>query len=313
MSDNIYSYIEENFNIKITDYQFKRDYIKNPLKLSKNFKKTEQPYKEDLEYLYITLNLTLNDLSKLFQVSFRTTRKYPLRYNIKKKKDKILENTIKSINKIYHTNIINIKQLEISKINDKKSRLERYGNENYNNIEKMKQTCLEKYGVQYYTQTTEYKKYMKNIKIIENQKNKEYLTKMKNNSFNISHVEEEIYILLCQKYKEVKRQYKSEKYPFACDFYIPEIDTYIEYQGWWGHGSEPFDNTNINHIEIIKNWNKKSFEVNYQGKLKKMYNYAIKTWTIKDPNKRDIAKKNNLKWLEFFNINQFKEWLKTIS
>lgn len=32
MSNDIYSYIKENFGIEITDYQFKRDYIKEPLK-----------------------------------------------------------------------------------------------------------------------------------------------------------------------------------------------------------------------------------------------------------------------------------------
>ena len=31
LSDDIYTYIEQNFNIKITDYQFKRDY-KRPIK-----------------------------------------------------------------------------------------------------------------------------------------------------------------------------------------------------------------------------------------------------------------------------------------
>ena len=31
MSDNIYNYLKENFNINVTDYQFKRDYIKEPL------------------------------------------------------------------------------------------------------------------------------------------------------------------------------------------------------------------------------------------------------------------------------------------
>ena len=55
MTDDIYTYIEENFNIKITDYQFKRDYIKNPLIISKNIKITEKPFKEDFNFLYNTL------------------------------------------------------------------------------------------------------------------------------------------------------------------------------------------------------------------------------------------------------------------
>ena len=61
MSKNIYDYLKENFNIE-TDYKFKRDYIKNPLKISQYSKYTENPFKEDLEYLYITLNISLKQL-----------------------------------------------------------------------------------------------------------------------------------------------------------------------------------------------------------------------------------------------------------
>ena len=32
-------------------------------------------------------------------------------------------------------------------------------------------------------------------------------------------------------------------------------------------------------------------------------------WTINDPLKRNIAKENNLNYLEFFNINELKDWL----
>lgn len=68
MSDDIYTYIKQNFNIKITDYQFKRDYIKNPLYIAKNGIGSKRPYKENLEYLYIELNLTRLNLSILFNM-----------------------------------------------------------------------------------------------------------------------------------------------------------------------------------------------------------------------------------------------------
>lgn len=42
----------------------------------------------------------------------------------------------------------------------KKTRLEKYGNENYTNIEKARQTCLEKYGKESYFSTDEFKKYI---------------------------------------------------------------------------------------------------------------------------------------------------------
>ena len=101
--NNIYTYIEENFNIKITDYQFKRDYIKNPLK------RGEKPYKEDLEYLYLTLNLSTKDLSKLFNICHTSSKKIIHFYNINKTKDMKI----------------------------------------FSGKEKYKQTCLKKYGTEY--------------------------------------------------------------------------------------------------------------------------------------------------------------------
>ena len=129
----------------------------------------------------------------------------------------------------------------------------------------------------------------------------------KNKTINSSKIEEEIYKLLREKYSKVKRQYRSEEYPFACDFYIPEIDTYIEYQGTWFHGKEPYIGTE-EQKSIIELWKAKSVELNFQGKEKRQYKRAIKIWTIEDPLKREIAKKNNLNWIEFFNMNQFLDW-----
>ena len=68
--------------------------------------------------------------------------------------------------------------------------------------------------------------------------------------------------LLQEKFKSVKRQYKSDLYPFNCDFYLPECDLYIEFQGHWSHGPrmarEPYDKTNPLHNEIVKNWKLKN-------------------------------------------------------
>ena len=40
------------------------------------------------------------------------------------------------------------------------------------------------------------------------------------------------------------------------------------------------------------------------------YDNAISTWTIRDVNKRKIAKENKLNWIEFFSILELNEWLK---
>lgn len=125
-------------------------------------------------------------------------------------------------------------------------------------------------------------------------------TKRANKSFNTSKPEEIIYQLLTDKFGiNIKRQYASELYPFACDFYIPSLNLYIEYQGLWTHGGEPFDKDNKKHLEKIKKW---------QNSDSDFYSLAINVWTVSDPLKRETAKKNNLNWIEFFTIDQFMEW-----
>lgn len=128
---------------------------------------------------------------------------------------------------------------------------------------------------------------------------KEYNTKKKNNSFNSSRQEDQIYQLLLQKFDKVERQYKSEKYPFLCDLYIPSIDLYIEYQGFWHHGNEPYNENNEKHKKIIEKW---------KSKKSGFYNIGIHVWTISDPLKRQIAKENDLNWIEFFNMEEFYQW-----
>ena len=41
----------------------------------------------------------------------------------------------------------------------------------------------------------------------------------------------------------------------------------------------------------------------------KFYNNAITTWTIRDVNKRETAKKNNLNWIEFFDASKLIDFI----
>ena len=148
--------------------------------------------------------------------------------------------------------------------------------------DKMKETCKEKYNTEWAMQNPEIN-------------DKRINTCLKNNSFNKSKPEELIYELLKTKFKEVKRQYKTKEYPFYCDFYIPELDLYIEYQGHFTHNFKPFEGTpeDLEKLEILISKERKN---------------TINIWTIRDPFKRQTAKDNHLNWLEFFNINDFKVW-----
>ena len=180
--------------------------------------------------------------------------------------------------------------------------IDKYGSlENYYLVSNLnrKETCIENMGVEHCMQnpevlakTLETKRAWSDEFKAEIQK-KQYLTKKKNNSFNSSKAEDDMYIELCKKYKEVKRQYNSIEYPFNCDFYIPEENLYIEYQGSWTHGDEPFDRTNSKHIEKLEIMKEKA-------KSSKYWANAITTWTIRDVKKRKIAAKNNLNYIEIF-------------
>ena len=163
--------------------------------------------------------------------------------------------------------------------------------------EKIKNTCLKKYNETSFSKTKLFKSILNNKQEIIKQKI--YNTHKQNNSFNISKQEDECYNILKEKYPDIVRQYKSDKYPFACDFYIPSLDLYIEYNGSWTHGNKPFENTKEDNIKL-EYW---------KSKNTKYYNNAIQTWTIRDPQKRKIAKENNLNYLEIWNIKDLIEWL----
>lgn len=191
------------------------------------------------------------------------------------------------------------------KIKDKISEtwMKKYGVKHYSKSEdrknKIRKTCLERYNAESWIKSEVAKKTANDRKI------KEIETKRIRKTLTTSKFEENVYQLLLEKFSEVKRQYKSELYPHHCDFYIPSINTYIEIQGNWTHGKHPFDPNNP------KDHEQKQF-LEEKAKTSKYYAVALNVWTISDPSKRETAKKNNLNYLEFWNIEDVKNWLKTV-
>lgn len=169
----------------------------------------------------------------------------------------------------------------------KKTCMQKYGTDNVfaaSQIkEKIKQTCISKYNVANYAQTTEYQ-------------NKINITKRKNNSFNTSKIEDLLFDYLKSHFKNIVRQHKTELYPFKSDFYIFDIDCYIEVNAHWTHGKHPFDKNNESDLKILDKWKEKAKQSNY-------YNKAIYIWTISDIKKRNIANLNHLFYIELFSNN----------
>ena len=323
MSNDIYSYIKENFGIEITDYQFKRDYIKEPL--LRKFHNYEKPYKKDFEYLYNTLNLSINEIKILLSSTkkfiTRCLKYFNIKKDLKKRQEKNEQLFIKKYgvsnpmfvpsikNKLKNTLINNYGVSNPSYVPEilqkrEETNLKHFGVKYSFQSDEVKEKCIktlkERYNCENISQYLPHKNYMKTIQKEINQKI--FNTKRRKNSFKKSIQEDEIYNLLIQKYPDTIRQYSSELYPFNCDFYIPEIDTYIEYQGYFTHGKEPYTETD-EQKEIVKLW---------ESKNSLQFSDAIKTWTIRDPLKREIAKKNNLNWIEFFNMNEFMNWYNQI-
>lgn len=154
----------------------------------------------------------------------------------------------------------------------------------------------DKYGINTYLESDKINKIRNNFEIQQKIQN----SKRNNNTFNSSLIEFNVFQILKSKFKDIRTQYKSELYPFNCDFYIGDIDLYLECNFHWTHGFHPFDETNENDLKILNIWKEKSIK-------SKFYRNAITTWTIRDVNKRKIAKKNNINFLEIWKINDLNQ------
>ena len=151
-----------------------------------------------------------------------------------------------------------------------------------------KEGCLKKFGVEHYSKTKAYHEQM--MAINKQRKAKEYATKKKNNSFSTSKPEDRVYAFLCKRFNvdDVIRQFKSEKYPFNCDFYIKSLDFYIECNFSWTHGGHFFDESSKEDQKTLQKW---------KDKHSKYYDNAVKTWTIRDVEKRKCAIDNKLRYI----------------
>lgn len=161
-------------------------------------------------------------------------------------------------------------------------------------INKIKETTYNRYGVDSFTKTQQFKEFISAQQL--DIQNKQYKTKKDNHSFNKSKIEKELENYFIENSINYISQYRSDEYPFSCDFYFPDSNYYIEVQGNWTHGQHPFDNTNTDDIEILNRWKSKS-------EKSKFYKNAIYVWTEHDVKKRNIAKENGLNYLEIFSCD----------
>lgn len=162
----------------------------------------------------------------------------------------------------------------------------RYGNSITNAFQvdwikkKMKSTWIKKYGVDNPT---------KNPEILQ----KVFETSRRNKTHigYTSKEEESLYLELSKVFDNIERFIRTKDYPFNCDFYIPEKNLYIEYQGYWTHGNHLFNLNNNNDQKLLEK---------IKSKNTKWYNIFVKTWCVLDPYKFDIAKNNDINFLSIY-------------
>lgn len=238
------------------------------------------PSYEDFYKHYIEENMSRTELCEYYKVGKSTIDKWIRVLKIKKSQDLINKSIQNYMLKKY--NVISYSMLKQSK-------------------EKVRKTNQKKFGKEYYTQTEEYQIRANTTKKIKN-------------TYGKSKQEEKVYEDLLKSFKEtdIIRQYRSEKYPFACDFYIKSLDLYIECHFSQFHNFKPFDINNSEHIKELKILQNKAQEINFKGVLKKQYDMIIKVWTKTDPLKLQTFMKNKLNYKIFYTVEDFNQWYKTI-
>lgn len=94
-----------------------------------------------------------------------------------------------------------------------------------------------------------------------------------------------------------KKQYKDDRYPFLCDFYLVDSDTFVEINVYWSHNNHFYDSNNPNDVQTLELWKHKAEQGHRQ------YANAVNVWSVSDIKKRDIAIKNGLNYIVLWSID----------
>ena len=127
--------------------------------------------------------------------------------------------------------------------------------------------------------------------------NKIFTTQKTNKTLNSSTPEDRLYEILASAYTTL-RNYESDEYPYKCDFYIPELKLYVEYQGSMFHNGRPYTDSDKDEAEYIKTRSEAIKKAT--GKTATRYDNLIYTWCTLDVLKRNTAERNSLNYLEIY-------------
>lgn len=303
------------------------DFIKGRLpKIKKVDLLKEKISKEAIIDYYIKQNHNFEETYRWLNISRNELKILINYYNICKSKSLIMD---KVRNKRTHESYIeggkkssetqkkywnskSTEDLEIWKIKCRDAQLKMSGEQKFKKLDKYFKTMSAKSSEEI-TQinnrrSISCRKTWSNPELIE----KQHQTLLKNNESRKSQFksigEEKLYYFLIESYPNLKYNSKiDERYPYYCDFYIPELDLFIEYQGHPSHGRYPY---------------KKSSKYS-KDFCKKYKDNWLNTYTIRDVEKYQCAVNNQLNYIRIYpraslsdNINlnpiKFKELLITL-
>lgn len=186
--------------------------------------------------------------------------------------------------------ITNNFQVEEYKNKAKRTKEERYGNPNYNNSKQAAKTCRERYGVDNPSQLLDIQMKKKATQLSHGkissseQKVIKYLT-------DLGYKKQQDYFI----------EYKSDEYPFFCDFYFPKTKLFLELNIHGTHCGCWYNSQN-------KLCQEKRNKFLSKAKTSAFYKDLVDVWTRRDVKKRNTARKNKLNYVVLWKDKDIDEW-----
>ena len=128
----------------------------------------------------------------------------------------------------------------------------------------------------------------------------------KKTGYNSSKDELYIYDLLKKKWPDVKMSYTDDRFVnpetnrhFQFDYFVPSEDMGMNYNKHIKHGRRKYNPDDPNCQKDVK-W--------LENKDGEFYAKILHTWKDLDPLKREVAKENGIKYIEWWNLDEFNTW-----
>ena len=122
----------------------------------------------------------------------------------------------------------------------------------------------------------------------------------KNIQSGTSEKEKNILEWLKEIYPNIKSPYTSPEYPHKCDFYVPEKNLYIEFQGSQFHHHHPFNSEDEKDVKELERLRSCALNKRMENGQRNQFEGMITQWTIRDPERRKEVKEKGLNWIEIW-------------